>query len=338
MLRVAAISLLCVLCSDLSASQELPASNSTRPLDIRLFHSLSRIGVPIVSPNATKILFTQSRYNQDDNTSNTFISFVDLSGGSVQQLTPAKGGEVYGNPLWFDDDETFGFMHKNKLYRQAVDDTNATAIYSPDIDISSVTYRPGHIIFMASVYPNATLAETKNLAATKKRDSGLIYDNIWVRHWDEWMTLRKPSLFSIKLEEGEDGGSERVVDKETDLLQNMPAFHDPLLRWSLDEFTVDRQGHNAAFLVRTAEDSQSTKTSVDIYLVPVDGSSEPRLLTKSIEGTSSAPAFSADGQWLAWLQIEELAYESGKRRIYIGNLGSGKMTAVAQDWDRSPQS
>ncbi|KAJ2584261.1 dipeptidylpeptidase [Coemansia sp. RSA 1836] len=324
------ICLLHALCS-FGASQSLSASNSTRPLDIQLFHSLTRIGAPIVSPDATKILFSQTRYIQDDNNSETFISVVDLA-GKVKPLTPAKSGEIYGNPFWFGDDETFGFMHKNKLYRQAIDETNATAIYSPVIDISSVNYRPGRIIFMASVYPNMSLAETKGLAAIKKRDSALAYDNIWVRHWDEWMTLRKPALFSVRLE---DGGE--VVSKEINLLRSMPAFHDPLLRWSLDEYTVDREGRNAAFLVRTPEDDQSSKTSVDIYLVPIDGSSEPRLLTKGIEGTSSAPVFSADGQWLAWLQIEEPAYESGRRRIYVGNLVTGRMAPVVQDWDRSPQ-
>ncbi|KAJ2058960.1 dipeptidylpeptidase [Coemansia sp. S146] len=313
----------------LSCVSASPSFNS-QPLDIRLFHSLNRIGPPIVSPDATKVLFTQARYIHDDNNSETFINVVDLA-GEIEQLTPAKGGETYGNPLWFDK-ETIGFLHKNKLYRRGLDEANTTTVYSPVIDISSVSYRSGRLVFVASVYPNATLVQTKDLAAVKKRDSALIYDNLWVRHWDEWMSLRKPTLFSVKLEDW------KVVGKETNLLQNLPVFHDPLLRWSLDEHTVDRQGRNAAFTVRTPEDGQSWTTNVGVYTVPVDGTDKPRLLSSGIEGISSAPAFSADGRWLAWLQIKELAYESGQKRIYVGDLVSGKVAAVAHDWDRSPQS
>ncbi|KAJ2833976.1 dipeptidylpeptidase [Coemansia furcata] len=145
------------------------------------------------------------------------------------------------------------------------------------------------------------------------------------------MSLRKPALFSIQLDDWQAGN-------ETNLLQSMPVFHDPLIRWSLDEYTADRQGRNAAFLVRTPEVEQSWKTSVDIYIVPIDGSDKPRLLTGGIEGISSAPAFSPDGRWLAWLQIKESAYESGQKLIYVVDLGLGKMVEVAHDWDRSPQS
>ncbi|KAJ1997090.1 dipeptidylpeptidase, partial [Coemansia thaxteri] len=182
----------------LGAGQSAQANN-TQPLDIRLFHSLKHIGAPVVSPDATKILFTQSRYHYDDNNSATYISIVDRV-GLAKQVTPSNGGEVYANPLWLDD-QTIGYLHKNKLYKQRLDEEEAAVIFSPAADISSVSYRSGRITFIASVYPNASLAESKARMAAKKRDSAQLYDNLWVRHWDEWITLRKPTLFSVKLEE-----------------------------------------------------------------------------------------------------------------------------------------
>ncbi|KAJ2008617.1 dipeptidylpeptidase [Coemansia thaxteri] len=329
----------------LGAGQSAQANN-TQPLDIRLFHSLKHIGAPVVSPDATKILFTQSRYHYDDNNSATYISIVDRV-GLAKQVTPSNGGEVYANPLWLDD-QTIGYLHKNKLYKQRLDEEEAAVIFSPAADISSVSYRSGRITFIASVYPNASLAESKARMAAKKRDSAQLYDNLWVRHWDEWITLRKPTLFSVKLEEDKEDDDDEVkrVGKEINLLKDMPAFHDPLLRWSVDEYVVDSQGRNAAFVVRTPETDLSSKTSVDIYVVSIDGTGKPRLLTGNIKGASSAPVFSPDGQRLAWLQIEEQAYESGCKRIYVGNVplaitgadSPTSATAVARDWDCSPHS
>ncbi|KAJ2028964.1 Dipeptidyl-peptidase 5 [Coemansia sp. S610] len=307
----------------ISVSASTAFNDNTRPLDIALFHSLSRIGPPVVSPDATKVLFTQSRYQH--NTTTTYINVVDLA-GRIAQVTPSKGSEAYGNPIWFDN-ETIGYLHKNKLYKQALNSSTATAIYSPETDISSVSYRQGRLFFVASVYANSTLAETK----TKRGDSVLIYDNIWVRHWDEWMSERKPALFTAELDNWQ-------VGEETNLLQSLPTFYDPQHRWCMDDYTVDRQGQVAAFLARTPENEQSWKTSVGVYTVPTDGSDAPRLISKGIEGASSAPAFSADGRHLAWLQITEPAYESGRKRIYVSDVASGATVNVAGDWDSSPLS
>ncbi|KAJ2394134.1 dipeptidylpeptidase [Coemansia sp. RSA 2559] len=156
---------------------------NTKPLDIR--------GPAIVSPDATRLLLTQSRYDQDEKAMATYISVVDVASGATRRLTPDAAGKAYANPLWFDS-KTIGYMHDGALYRQpAAGGSNGTALYRP-----AVAYRPGCLTFVAAVYPNTTSLEESRRqgeAEKTKADSAQLFDNLWVRHWDEWMTPKKPN-------------------------------------------------------------------------------------------------------------------------------------------------
>ncbi|KAJ2551080.1 dipeptidylpeptidase, partial [Coemansia sp. RSA 1933] len=312
------------------------------PLDIRLFHSLSRAGPAVVSPDSTKLLFSQSRYDQDTNASATFISMVDVASGATTVLTPDEPGTACTNPLWIDD-QTIGYMRSGALYQQLLRrGENGTEVFRPAVPISAVAYRPGYLTFVASVHPNATsLKESKRQdeaeKKTKKRiDSAQLFDNLWVRHWDEWMASAKPSVFAVSVNRaGEEADHKWTLGREVNLLKELDPFHDPLVSWSVDEYAVDKQGHNVAFVVRSPADDMAWRTDMDVYMVPVTGG-KPKLLTGDVQGIASGPAFSPDGRRLAWLQKEAAAYESATSRIYVHDIEAGHTTPIARDWKLSP--
>ncbi|KAJ2401585.1 dipeptidylpeptidase [Coemansia sp. RSA 2559] len=319
------------------AAQSGAYAKNTKPLDIRVFHSLHRAGPAVVSPDATRLLLTQSRYDPDEKATATYISVVDVASGATRRLTPDAAGEAYTNPLWFDS-KTFGYMHGGALHRQPVAGrSNGTALYRPAVAVSAVAYRPGRLTFVASVYPNTTsLEESRRQGEAQKAraDSAQLFDNLWVRHWDEWMTPKKPNVFAVPVEEDDDAHA-WTFGKEVNLMDGLPAFHDPLIRWAAEDYCVDRQGRSVAFVVRRPSDDMPAQTDVDVYLVPIDGG-RPKLLTSDVQGAASAPAFSPDGTRLAWLQMEAPAYESDINRIYVHDIGSGNTTSVSRDWGLSP--
>lgn len=293
-----------------------------KPLDIGLFHSLDRLGSPQVSPSLTRVLFTQSTYSQDSDKSTTFINLLDLQTNQTRPVTPIKLGQSYHTPLWISED-TFGYIHKNIVYSQPLNSNSTTALFKPPVDISSVKCHNGLLTFVASVYPNMTLEETHQRSLKNKTSSAQAYDNLWVRHWDEWMTLRKPTLFAL-------------TSGPVDLLQNLPSVEDPLVRWSVDDYTIDPKGQKAAFVVRQPDPLMVTQTNTDIYLVTTKGKSL-QLLTGNVDGAASQPAFSQDGTKLAWLQMETPGYEADISRIYIHDIKTNKTnTEVVRDWDLSP--
>ncbi|KAI8319718.1 alpha/beta-hydrolase [Martensiomyces pterosporus] len=318
--------------------------SNTRPLDIRLFHSLNRAGTPVLSPDQTRLLFTQSHYSQDDNKSATFINVLDIASGNITRLTQDKIGLSFSNPLWFDD-STFGYLHKGSIYSQPLQSgVNGSVVYTPPVGISTVSYRKdtGLLAFIASVYPDADLQKTSELEAAenKKIDSAQIYNSLWIRHWNEWMTLEKPNVFVVPVAQPSDGSQSGSwsAGKEVNLMQSLPPFRDPLIRWYAEDYVIDSKGKRVAFVTRNPSDDMTWGTNVDIYLVDTDGKSKPKLLTGSVHGIAGSPAFSPDGNRLAWLQMETPGYESDINRIYIHDIPSGRTTSIARDWDLTPQS
>ncbi|KAJ2715206.1 Dipeptidyl-peptidase 5, partial [Coemansia sp. Cherry 401B] len=315
----------------------LSVGSNLRPLDIKTFHSLNRVGAPVVSPNQKLALFTTSYYSQAENKNAAFISCLDIDSGNITRLTEDRPGTVVTNPLWFDQD-TIGYLKRGALYRQALQtDGAASVVFAPPVPISNVNYRANQslLTFMAAVYPNCTLMES---AAAKQRaaqrpDSAMVYDNLWARHWNEWMTPEKASVFTAPVARADE---QWTVGRETSLAAMLPHTADPLTRWAVDDYAVSPSGSSLAFVVRPPTDNMTWSTNVDIYLAATGGGARPRLLTGRVGGAASAPAFSWDGQRLAWLQMETAGYEADINRIYIYTLATRETVAVAYDWDASP--
>ncbi|KAJ1828352.1 dipeptidylpeptidase, partial [Coemansia sp. RSA 2599] len=310
------------------------------PLDIKLFHSLRRVGAPVVSPNKKGALFVTSYYDPEINRSASYLSYIDISSGNITQLTEDRSGTLVANPIWFDD-EQFGFMRRGALYKQELKpDSTPDLLYNPPVAISNVAYRAneGILSFMASVYPNASLSESarSKRGEQSRFDSALVYDNLWARHWDEWTTLEKPNVFAMKLNHTEDGLWR--LGNEINLSSKLPQCPDLRVRWCIDDYTISPAGDQVAFVSRPPTSNMTWSTRVDVFLVSTTGQSRPRLLTPRINGMASSPVFSSDGKRLAWLQMETPGYESDINRIYVHSIAARETIAIAYDWDLSPHS
>ncbi|KAJ1955241.1 dipeptidylpeptidase, partial [Dipsacomyces acuminosporus] len=309
------------------------------PLDIELFHSLHRLSIPAVSPDQGKALYTTSYYEPSSNKEFSYLSLLDINTGTSTQLTPALEGDRISNPLWLGSDKA-GYLVKGILYQHSLEpNTNGTLFYNASTGIANAVYRAATdtLFFTADVYPDGELgAVGKHTAEEKARaDSAQIFDNLWARHWNKWMTHRKANVFAASVVVN---GTMRKVSKERNLMGSLASFKDPLLRWEADSLVVSEDGGYVAFVARNPGLDMAWSTDVDIYLVPADGSSTPKLITGSSKGIASSPVFSKDSKYLAWLQMETPGYESDINRIYIYNISSGMVTSVARDWELSPQS
>ncbi|KAJ1895888.1 dipeptidylpeptidase [Kickxella alabastrina] len=311
-----------------------------KPLDIKTFHSLRRVSPPTISPNKRGALFITSYYTPDSNKSASYLSYLDIDSGSITRLTDDRPGTTLSNPIWFDD-TSFGFLRRGALYRQNLSpDAVPDLLYDPPMPITKVAYsaNKGLITFVASVYPNSTLKESAMLKRTEdnRTDSAMVFDNLWARHWNEWMSVEKPNVFSLPLKHQSE--TEWNLDTEINLTTVLPRCPDPLTRWSIDDYTLSPTGDNVAFVTRPPFDNMTWSTNVDIYLVSTSGNSKPRLLTAHIDGMSSSPVFSSDGRRLAWLQMETPGCESDINRIYVHNIAARETIAISYDWDLSPSS
>ncbi|KAJ1991866.1 dipeptidylpeptidase [Coemansia umbellata] len=271
------------------------------------------------------------------------LMLLDISTGKSTQLTPTIKGERIANPIWLSNEKA-GYLFKDVLYQHnLVPGTAGILLHNASTGIENVSYREAskNLFFTANVYPDGKLNEVKqHIAQGKNRtDSGMVFDNLWARHWNKWMTPIKSNLFALNLDTSSNlQSTSEAKGKAINLLQNLAEFKDPLLRWETERYTVSKDGENVAFVVRKPGFDMAWSTDVDVYLVPSDASTAPKLLTADVKGAASGPAFSADGSALAWLQMETPGYESDIRRIYVYNTTTGALASISRDWKLSPQS
>lgn len=161
--------------------------------------------------------------------------------------------------------------------------------------------------------------------------TGREYDELFVRHWSSWETPGNYSrIFAFDLKDGKIAGKGNALDGN--LVGDSPSK--PFgggeeIAWVPGEDGV-------FFTLRIADRDEPRSTNLDIYGAKADGS-ETVNFTAANKATDTLPAFSSDGEWLAWAAMERPGYESDRLVVKLRKQGSDADEAVAltKDWDRS---
>jgi len=123
-----------------------------------------------------------------------------------------------------------------------------------------------------------------------RKATGIIYDRIFIRHWDTWKDGRRSHLFAMPTAGGD------VVDVMPDMDADTPSkpFGGP------EEITFTRDGNGIVFTARDVGREEPWSTNFDLYNAPLDGSQPPKCLTEQNEAWDTQPVFSPDGKTLAY--------------------------------------
>jgi dipeptidyl aminopeptidase/acylaminoacyl peptidase len=163
--------------------------------------------------------------------------------------------------------------------------------------------------------------------------TGRVYDQLMVRHWDQWETPGNYSrLFTVTL--GADGKlGTSVTAMDGTLVGDAPTK--PFggaeeISWSADSSAI-------SFTLRLANAHEAKSTNLDIYRSAL-GKPSPVNLTADNAGMDTTPAASPDGKWLAWTSMARATYEADRLVVKLMELKSGKVIALTDAWDRSVSS
>ena len=94
-------------------------------------------------------------------------------------------------------------------------------------------------------------------------------------------------------------------------------------------------GVGIVFTARDVGREEAWSTDLDLFEVPIDGSSPPRKLTSENRATDTDPSFSPDGTMLAYLAMDRPGYEADKLTVIVRSWPGGDIRRLTDDWDRS---
>lgn len=200
-------------------------------------------------------------------------------------------------------------------------------------------------------YPNGTAFNPESVP--KSRTTARFYDNIYVRHWDEWLTKERYAVFGGTLLCN--SSYALAASGLRNLLQGINFTttrpESPVQPFGdSGDYDISRDGSMYAFLSKAPHLNKANYTASYIYLGAFDSSSpavafngpESEASKAGHKGASGSPTFSPDSSKLAYTQQDGEFYESDITKLYVLDVashGSSVSTSnwkeLAPKWDRS---
>lgn len=314
----------------------LPAAAQThRGFTVEDMVRLDRYSAPQISADGQTVIYLRRTVNAELKAS-TALWAVASQGGAARQISPA--GWSVNSPSLSADGKTVYFLSAKQgsmqLYAQSLAGGTPRALTDLPLDVETYKFSPtGDAVALGlAVYPDcgADLACSKQRLedAGKQKTSGVLYQQIFVRHWDTWADGRMNRAFVARVG---DMPAKDAVLVSGGVAGNIPSK--PFGDFSDLAFSPD--GKQLVMSIREAGRGEPWSTNFDLYLVNADGSGQPRNLTQANPAWDGGPVFSTDGKKLYYWAMQRPKFEADRHMLTEMNLETGQVREIAPSWDRS---
>jgi len=310
------------------------------PLTIRDLVAYERVSSPTLSPNGRLAVFSVRQTDLAANRGKTGLWIEDLfARDAAPPVRFTAEGLNVNSPSFSPDGQNVYFLSAKsgsmQLWWQAVDSQTAVQISDLPLDIGSYKLSPDgkHVAFSLEVFTDcADIACTKQRLDAKaaNKASGMLFDKLFIRHWDTYADGRRNQLFIAPLQNGKLGTAVRLANVDGDIPSK--PFGDA------SEYAWAPEGKSLVFSVRIAGKTEAWSTNFDLYHVTVDGKAAPRNLTAGNKAWDTSPVFSPDGKTLFYRAMKRPGFEADRFAIMAMELASGKAREVSARLDNAAES
>ncbi len=318
------------------------ASALARPFTARDLVMLDRASDPQVSPDGRLLAFTVRRTDLAANRGVESIERLDLTQPAALPATlhaTLTGGSM---PRWSADGRAIFFLSSRSGSSQIwrVPATGGAAIQVTALPLDVVSYRVSpdgrHLVVALAVFADAEApAATKARLAARAAGhaTGITYDRLFVRHWDEWADGRRNHLFALSLDAaGVARGSAVPLMAGFDGDTPSRPFGDDA------DFAISPDGRWVFFSARLAGRTEPWSTNFNIYRTPMRGGMAPVDMTAADPAWDANPVVSPDGTKLAYRATLRPGFEADRFGVMVMDLKSGSTREIDPNWDRSAES
>ncbi|HEY5781496.1 MAG TPA: S9 family peptidase [Lysobacter sp.] len=320
-----------------ASSQALAA----RGFEVRDMAKLDRVSSPTLSADGRRVVFAKRVMDYAGNKASTSLWIEDLLARDAAppvRLTP-EGWNV-NSPSFSVDGQTVYFLSaksgSSQLYAIPTGGGTPKQLTAFDADVGGYKLSPDgkRVAFNVETF----VACKQDLACTKKKmdergqqkNTGMVFDRIFIRHWDAWNDGRLNRLFVATLPtDGKATNAATLVSG--DVLGDVPSrpFGDSA------EYTWSPDGQSLVFSARLADAKEPTSTNFDLYQVSADGSAGAKNLTTANPAWDTGAVFSADGKTLYYRAMKRPGFEADRFGLFALDLATGQRREIAPAWDRS---
>ena len=312
------------------------AAAAGRPFTADDLVSLDRASDPRTSPDGRTVAFVLRTTDLAKNRGVQSIQLLDLSQPGAAARAWAPGAAGGASPRWSADGRSIYFISSrsgsDQVWRAPAAGGAAVQVTRLPLDVGAFRPSPDgrRLVVSMAVFPDgddpaATKARLDSRAADKS--SGMVFDTLFVRHWDTWADGTRNHLFAVDLS----GDGSRATPLTSGFDGDVPSkpFGDDA------DFAISPDGQMVYFSARVAGRNEPLSTNFDIYAVPSAGGAPPRDLTAANKAWDAGPVVSPDGRRLAYRAMKRPGFEADRYGVMVMDLATGETREVAPGWDRS---
>jgi dipeptidyl aminopeptidase/acylaminoacyl peptidase len=313
------------------------AANASQPFSVQDLVRLERISDVAVAPDGRHVAYTLRTTDMEANKGRTGVWLLDTRKRTASALRLTDLAANSSSAEWSADGRFLYFLSNrggsNQVWRIAPGESPQQVTNLP-LDVGSFRVAPkgNRLLVSLDVYRDcADLACTKlRLDAVAHAPAhGMLYDKLFVRHWDTWSDGRRSQLFAIALDAaGPANGTPLNLTAGIDGDVPGKPFG------GREDYAFSPDGEQVAFSVRLGTSGEPWSTNFDIYRVPTGGG-QPQNMTADNQAWDGQPAFSPDGKQLAYLAMDRPGFEADRFHLVLLDLKSGVKRPLTQKWDRS---
>ena len=297
-----------------------------------VLEAFGRISEAVPSPDGSKIIFTLTYEDIQENKGNAEIYIMDANGENQRRLTTTAPSE--SNLRWLKGGQKIAFLRKDEksgntqVFIMDADGTNVKCVSQVENGIECFEISPDETKI---IYGSPINAFDKDEALFKDlpKTTGRLVDDLMYKHWDEWVT-QIPHPFVADF-------SENGISNAKDIMEGEP-FECPMRPFGgADAFAWSPDSKSLVYVSRKLKGMEySFSTDSNLYQYNIE-SGDTKCLTESNPGYDTDPKFSPDGKYLAWLSMPTAKFESDKKRLMIMDMQSGNQRDLTENWDYWPE-
>ena len=277
---------------------------AARGFEVRDLAKLDRYSAPTLSPDGRKLVFAKRVVDFAANKSSTSLWIEDLFARDAAppvRLTP--DGWNVNSPSFSNDGTTVYFLSAKsgsmQLYAIPTAGGEPKQLTDFSTDVGSYKLSPDgtQLAFSTEAFVECKADFSCNLKKLKEREdsknTGLVFDRMFIRHWDTWNDGRLNRVFVAPLGDGK-AQLKSATLVGGDVLGDVPSkpFGDD------SEYGWAPDGKSLVLSARNADRQEPWSTNFDLFQVNADGTGAAKNLTAANKAWDTGPVFSSDGRTL----------------------------------------
>ncbi len=302
--------------------------------------AMGRIGSVKSDIETGLIAYTISYYSVEENRSTSWIRICNPYGEPTPDPS-LKGGEkslqvvdefVGYEPAWFGNSGCLAYLKDGKLYLRR-DKEEVYVEGTEDVEGFLLSPMRDQIILIKQV---KTVPTTADKYPDLPLATGHMHEDLMYKHWDEW-TETAPQPFVCPLEISYYGEGERIksakIGEGVNVLEGT-AYECPMKPFGgVEQLAWNPNNEEIAYTCRKKTGLKyAVSTNSDIYLYDLRTRTHKNI-TSPNGGYDTNPAYSANGEWIAWLSMERDGYESDENRLMAMNIATGEKRFLSHFFD-----